>query len=73
MDYHCEVCNIFIKPKSKSKHLKSNNHKNLDQHKHIKLTINNPNIDNIDSHIKEYNKKYEYYLVRCKNIVFFLI
>ena len=70
MDYYCKVCNIFIKPKSKFRHFKSNNHKNLDKHKHIKLTINNPNIDNIDklfyTHINEYDNKYEYYLVRCE-------
>ena len=70
MDYRCEVCNIFIKPKSKSKHFKSKNHINLDKHKHIKLTINNPNINNIDekfyTRINEYNNKYEYYLVRCE-------
>ena len=70
MDYHCEVSNLHIKPKSKSKPFKSNNHKNLDKDKHIKLTINNPNINNIDeifyNHIKEYDTMYEYYLVRCK-------
>ena len=70
MDYHCEICNVFIKPKSKSKHFKSNNHKNLDKHKHIKLTINNHNIDNTHkifyTHIKEYDKTYEYYRVRCE-------
>ena len=56
MDYYCEVCNMFIKPKSKSRHSKSNNHQSLDMRKHIKLTINNPNIDDIDKifyiHIK---------------------
>ena len=70
MDYHYEVCNIFVKPKSKSKHFKSKNHINLDKHKHIKVTIDNPNINNIDeifyTHINEYNNKYEYYLVRCE-------
>ena len=70
MDYYCEICNIHIEPKSKSKHFKSNNHKYLDEHKHIKLTFDNHNIDNIDkiiyTHIKEYDKKYEYYLVRCE-------
>ena len=33
MNYHCEICTI--KPKSKSKHFKSKNHINLDKHKHI--------------------------------------
>ena len=65
MDYHCKVCNIFVKPKSKSKHFKSRNHIHLDKQKHIKLTIDNPNIDNIDeifdSHINDYNNKYEFY------------
>ena len=70
MDYHGEVCNIFVKPKSKSKHFKSRNHIHLDKQKHIKLTIDNPNIDNIDeifySHIKDYNNKFEFYFVRCE-------
>ena len=71
MDYHCEVCNIFVQPKNKSKHFKSRNHINLDKHKHIKVTINNPNLKNIDekifyAHINEYINKYEHYLVRCE-------
>ena len=70
MDYYCEVCEMFIQPKSKSRHFKTKNHKILDKHKHMKLTINNPNIDNIDkifyTHINEYDNKYEYYLVRCE-------
>ena len=45
---HCEVCDMVSKPKSKSRHFKSNNHKHLAKHKHIKLTIDNPNFDNID-------------------------
>ena len=70
MDYRCEVCNIFVRPKSKSKHFKSKSHIHLDKQKHIKITIDNPNINNIDekfySHINEYNNKYEFYLVRCE-------
>ena len=69
MDYHCEICNVFIKPGSKSKHFKSVNHKTLNKHRHIKLTIDNPNINNIDeifyNHIKKNNTMYEYYLIRC--------
>ena len=61
---------MFIKPKSKSKHLKSINHKNLDKHRHIKLTIDNPKINNIDeifyNQIKRYDTMYEYYLIRCE-------
>ena len=36
----------------------------------IKITVNNPIIDNIEKifyiHINEYDNKYEYYLVRCE-------
>ena len=70
MEYYCELCNMFITPKSKSRQFKTNNHKNSDKHKHIKLTLNNPNIDNIDkifySRINKVDNKYEYYLVRCE-------
>ena len=68
MDYFFEVCDKFIKPKSKSRHFKSNTHKNLDKHKHIKLTIDYPNIENIGkifyTYKSEYDIKYEHYLVR---------
>ena len=61
---------MVIKPKSKSRHFKSNNHKNLAKHKHIKLTIDNPNLDDIDkiiyNYINEYDKKYGYYYIRCE-------
>ena len=44
--------------------------KNLDKHNYINFAFNNPNIDSIDKMfytlIKEYNNKYEYYLVRCE-------
>ena len=70
MGYYCEICNMRIRPKSKSRHFKSNNHNHLDKQKHIKLMIKNPVIDNIGkifySHINEYDKKYENYLVRCQ-------
>ena len=73
MDYYCKVCNMVIKPKSKSRHFKSYNHKKLDRHKHVKITINNPNMDNIDKifyiHINEYDNEYENYLVRCEFIL----
>ena len=70
MDFYCGVCNVYIKPGSKSKHFKSISHKNLDKHRHIKLTIDDPNIDNIDeifyNHIRKYNAMYENYLIRCE-------
>ena len=61
---------MFIKPKIKSKHFKSKNHIHLNKQKHIKLTIDNPIVNNIDeiffTYINEYNNKYEFYLVRCE-------
>ena len=68
--YHCEICDMAIKPKSKSRHFKSIIHKKLAKHKHIKLTIDNPNLDDIDkiiyNYINEYDKKYGYYYIRCE-------
>ena len=76
MDYRCEVCIVYIKPRSKSRHFKSINHKKLDKHRHIKLFIDNPNINNIDeifyNHIIKYNTMYEYYLIRCEFNLCFL-
>ena len=46
--YLCEVSDMFIKTKSKSKHFKLNRYKNLDKHKHTKLNFDNPNIDDLE-------------------------
>ena len=68
MDYYCEVCDMFKKSKSKSRRFISNTHKIIDKHKHIKLTIDNDNIDNIGkifyTYIIGYDDKYKNYLVR---------
>ena len=75
MQYYCKICNMFIKPKSKSRHFKSNNQKNSDKFNYIKLTINIPNIDNIDNifytHINEYDIKYDFYRVRYEIKLYF--
>ena len=55
--YHCETCNMLIKPKSKSKHFILNLLKTLDKGKHIKLTIYNPNMDDIDKAFYAYLNK----------------
>ena len=61
MDYYCDVCEKFIKPRSKYEHFKSNTHKEFDKCKHMELTIENPNIDYIDekfyAYIIKHNKK----------------
>ena len=61
MEYNFEICDKYIKPKSKYKHFKSSIQKQFDRCKHIKLTIENPNMKNIDksfnTYIIERNKK----------------
>ena len=37
-----------IKLKSKNEHFKSNTHKDFDKCKHMKLTIENPDINGVD-------------------------
>ena len=61
MSYYCDVCDKIIKLKSRNKHFKSTNHKEFDRCKHVKLTIENPNINDLDrvfySYIIEHKKK----------------
>ena len=70
MSYFRDVCDKTIKLKSKSSHFKSNIHKEFDKGKHIILTIENRNINNVDelfyANIIEHNKNYEYYLLKCE-------
>ena len=55
MEYYCAVCNIFIKPKSKYKHFKSNTHKEFDKCKHIKLPIEKIDINDVERAFYAYN------------------
>ena len=75
MDFYCETCNIFIKPKSKYKHIKSNTHKEFERCEHVELCIESPNINDIDrkfySCIIEQNKKCDYYLIKCQSKLVF--
>ena len=48
MDYYCKVCDKSVKIKNKFKHLKSKPHREFDKCKHIKLTIRNPLIKDVD-------------------------
>ena len=70
MSYFCDICSKTIKHKSKYKHFKSSTHKEFDKYNHIKITIKKPNLNKIDiifyDYIIEYNKKFEYYLVKCE-------
>ena len=71
MSYYCDKT---IELKSKSSHFKSNIHKEFERCKNIKLTIENPNINDIDeifyAYNIEHNKKY-YYLMECEFILIF--
>ena len=55
MDYYCEVYDKYMKHKSENRHFKSTIHKEFDRCKHIKLTIENPNINNVDEVSYAYN------------------
>ena len=69
MDYYCEVCDKFFKPKNKYKHFESNSQNEFDKSKHIELTIENPDINNVDevfyAYLIQHNKEYDYYLIKC--------
>ena len=77
MDYYCQVCDIFIEPKSKYKHFKSNIHKELKKCKHIKVNIENNNINGVDrafyTYIIEHNKKFDFFIVKCLFKLVFMI
>ena len=75
MSYYCDVCDKPIKHKSKIKHFKSNTRKEFDKCKHIKLTTENPNINDIDekfcAYIIERNKKLDYSRKKCQFKIIF--
>ena len=67
MDYYCDVCDIFIKPRSKYNHFKSNIHKDFNNIKQTILSLKDIDINVVDEafylYIIERNKKFDYYLV----------
>ena len=76
MDYYCEVCDKFIKPKSKYKHFISNIYKEFNICKHMELPIENPNICNIDevfsAYIIQHNKQHDHCFIKCHFILVFI-
>ena len=72
---YCDVCDKTIKLESKNNQFKSNIHKEFDKCKHIKLTIENPNINNIDEifyeYIIEHNKIHDFYPLKCEFEIIF--
>ena len=61
------ICDKLIELNSKRSQLKTLSYEEFDRFKHIKLTIKNPDRneinDRIDSYISEQNKTYDYYLI----------
>ena len=66
----CDTCDKLIEHNSKGSHLKSFSYDEFDRFKHEELTIKNPDIDKvdyiIDTFIDEYDKKYDFYLIKNK-------
>ena len=69
MDFYCVVCDKFVNPKSKYKHLKTSSYKKFDRCEHLELTIKNPNIIDFDevfcAYIIQLIKQYDHYLIKC--------
>ena len=70
MDYFCEVCEKYIRPKSECKHFKSVTHKEIDECKHLLLSHKDIDIKELDEAIHlyfiEHNKESDYYLIKCQ-------
>ena len=70
MDFYCEVCDVFIRTKSKYEHFNSSIQKELDKRKHEKINIESPDINDIDkafhAYIIQQNKIYDSHLIKCE-------
>ena len=70
MEYHCELCDISGKIKSKKRHLNSQPHKHLDKQVINRYHVENPDfiqIENIlKNYVHDYNKKFDFCAVICK-------
>ena len=75
MDYYWDVCDKFIKPESKYNHFKPNAQKEFDKCKHMELTIESPDINNVDevfyAYIIQHKKEFDYYFIKCHFILVF--
>ena len=68
MSYFFDICDKTIQLKSKNNRFIYLSHKEFDRCKHITLTIKNPDTNEIDNTIYkfiiQFNKKYDYYLIK---------
>ena len=70
------MCDFFNKLKSKYNHFKSKSHHELNECKHIILSLKDIDINDVDEafylYIFEHNKRFDNYLVKCQfNLIFF--
>ena len=74
-DYYCDVYDISIKIKSKSKHLHSLTHNELEKCIQINHTIEKLDFLDIEelfnNYINNHNKKFDLYPVKCDFILVF--
>ena len=68
MSYYCNICLRDNKKKSKHSHMKSKSHKKFEKYEHIILSLKNNDIKDNDEilylYMKDYNKKYNQYLLK---------
>ena len=48
MGYYCDVCDKYIKPKSKYKNFEPNVHKKLDKREHTFLSLKDIDINDVE-------------------------
>ena len=76
MDYYCDVCDKYIKTKSKYQHFKSNIHREFTKGKHTILFHKDTDINDVDdafyAYIIQHIKIFEYYLVKNQFILVFI-
>ena len=69
MNHYCKVCDIYRKPSSNCKHVKSMNHTWHDESFIKRYNSSNPDFDDIDGILRKYvnvhNKKYEKFETIC--------
>ena len=67
MSCYCETCLRVMKTKIEYSHLKSKSHEEFEKHKHIKLSLKNVDIKDVDEilslYMIDHNKKLNHYLI----------
>ena len=63
MEYHCELCDISVKIKSKKRHLNSHPHKNLDKLIINRYRVESPDFIKIENILKNYVRDYKRKLI----------